>query len=92
MRTHFEPAAVDSSAINLHLVCNKTSVPENWCRYVTWKVKLRLSVFEETLNLYTYTHTKFLYKCICMYKHTYCFIHLGMGNFHRNFEGEFSNL
>lgn len=65
VRTHFEPAAVDSSAINLHLVWSKTSVPENWLRYVTWKVKRHLSVFEEILHLYT--HTLFcinVYVCI----------------------------
>lgn len=70
VRTHFEPAAVDSSAMNLHLVWSKTSIPKNWLRYVTWKVNLYLSVFEEII----YVCTKFVYNCICMYKNTYFFV------------------
>lgn len=87
VRTHFEPAAVDSSAINLYLMWNKNTSQNTGWNIHSLSIIPSFCLLKRYLFLYKYTFHIYVY----IWVHTYFFFHWGMGNFYRNFRGEFSN-
>lgn len=93
VRTHFEPAAVDSSAMNLHLMGNKSlrklaEICDSVILTPSSCLLKKYLVYEYIQMLYTCAHI-YIYKIDVYTYIDISFFRWRMENFHLNFKQEF---